>query len=248
MSERRPASGAGRVRRAAAVAAGVLLALPLAALLAACSASPASSAMTPGELRAYSLAGTAPVKSGLMSPGDDWKHLHQVLGYYQTHTPQRPAVFLLGGSVARESTINDLNWRRQIVDIGGPTVEAFNLGSMNQSFDDNIAMVKILPDVPTLVIIGVNLGRYTWREVEPEVTAKRIKPDTSGVDLAIQRAPVHPGPHRRRRQEAGARPAVARRALSRLQDELPLQRRAARRARRRSASSAGSTRSSSTCR
>jgi hypothetical protein len=170
-----------RLARAAAAASCALLALPLLALLGACSASPASSAMTPVELRAYSLAGTAPVKKSLMSPGEDWKHLHQVLGYWQIYTPQRPAVYLLGGSVARESQINDLNWRRQIVDLGGPKVEAFNLGSMNQSYDDNIAMVKILPDVPTLVIIGVNLGRYTWREVEPEVTAKRIKPDTSGV-------------------------------------------------------------------
>lgn len=181
MSERRPAFAAGRVLRAAALAAGVLLTLPLAVVLSGCSASPASSTGTPLEMRAYSLAGTAPVKKSLMSPGDDWRHLRQVLGYYQVNTPQRPAVYLFGGSVARESTVNDLNWRRQIVDLGGPTVEAFNLGSMNQSFDDNIAMVKILPDVPTLVIIGVNLGRYTWRAVEPAVTATRIQPDTSGV-------------------------------------------------------------------
>jgi hypothetical protein len=180
MTDRRRAPRA-RLARAAAAASCALLAQPLLALLGACSASPASSAMTPGELRAYSLAGTAPLKSGLMSPGDDWKHLREVLGYWQTNTPQRPAVYLLGGSVARESQINDLSWRRQIVDLGGPKVEAFNLGSMNQSFDDNIAMVKLLPDVPTLVIIGVNLGRYTWHEVEPEVTAGRIKPATGGT-------------------------------------------------------------------
>jgi len=179
MTDRRRSARA-RVTRAA-VAASVLLSLPLAALLAACSANPTSAAMVPGELRAYSLAGTAPVKNGLMSPGDDWRHLRQVLGYYQVNTPQRPAVYLLGGSVARESQINDLSWRRQIVGLGGPTVEAFNLGSMNQSYDDNIAMVKVLPDVPTLVIIGVNLGRYTWHEVVPGVTATRIEPDTSGV-------------------------------------------------------------------
>ena len=56
-------------------------------------------------------------------------HLRQVLGYFRTHDLRYPAVYLFGGSVTRECTINDLSWRKQIVSYGGPRVEAFNLAN-----------------------------------------------------------------------------------------------------------------------
>lgn len=94
-------------------------------------------------------------------PHADWKHVDVVMSYLQAHAPQRPAVYLLGGSAARECTISDRSWRQQIREAGGPNTLAFNLGATNQSFDDNIGMVRALPKVPSLVLIGINLGRYT---------------------------------------------------------------------------------------
>jgi hypothetical protein len=159
----------------------ILLALSLIALAGACSAGDALNTVAPGEARAYTLASTAPVKPGLMDHGEDWTHLNQVLGYVQKHELPRPAVYLFGGSATRECTVNDLDWRRQIVEFDGPRVEAFNLGAMNESFDENIEMVRLLPDVPTLVIIGVNLGRYAWHAPSPEKAIARVKVDTRGV-------------------------------------------------------------------
>lgn len=98
--------------------------------------------------------------------GDDWRHLDLALTYLGQVTPQRPVVVLFGGSAVRESTISDRSWRRQIVSLGGPRVLAFNLGAASQSYRQNAAMVRRLPDVPTLVVIGVNVGRYTFRPPE----------------------------------------------------------------------------------
>ena len=103
--------------------------------------------------------------------GDDWRHLDLALTYLRQATSQRPVVLLFGGSAARECTISDRSWRRQIVDLGGPRVNAFNLGASGESYRQNIAMVQGLPDVPTLIVIGVNVGRYTSRP--PEASAPR---------------------------------------------------------------------------
>lgn len=95
--------------------------------------------------------------------GDDWRHLDRALEYLGQRTPPQPVVILFGGSAARECTISDRDWRRQIAEMGGPHVLAFNLGATGASYAQNIAMVRRLPDAPTLVLIGVNVGRYTAR-------------------------------------------------------------------------------------
>jgi hypothetical protein len=93
----------------------------------------------------------------------DWEHIDRVLQYLKQKQPRRPVVYLLGGSAARECTINDRNWRRQIVNMGGPSVLAFNLGASSEAYGHNIDMIRRAPDVPSLVLIGVNVGRYTHR-------------------------------------------------------------------------------------
>ncbi len=178
MSRTRAATPVGRARVLVAVAACVVLALPLLALAGACSA---TTAVNSDPAFADPLVASAPIKSGLMEPSGDWHHLLQVLGYLTADRLTHPVVFLMGGSVTRECTINDLSWRRQIVKLGGPGVMAFNLGSTNQSFDHNIAMVRQLPDVPTLVIIGVNMGRYTWKPPPAGAAARRVSPAEGSV-------------------------------------------------------------------
>jgi hypothetical protein len=93
--------------------------------------------------------------------GDDWRHLGQVIVYYRGYVAKRPLVYLLGGSAARECTTSDASWRRGIVGQGGPATLAFNLGSSGQSYDHDITIIEQLPQKPSIVFIGVNLGRYT---------------------------------------------------------------------------------------
>ncbi len=93
--------------------------------------------------------------------GSDWRHVAQVAAYMSGRSPKRPLVYLLGGSAARECIISEQSWRKQIVARGGPQTFAFGLGAAGQTYDDNIRLVRMLPDAPSIVIIGVNVGRYT---------------------------------------------------------------------------------------
>lgn len=95
--------------------------------------------------------------------GDDWEHAVSVVGRLAADPPGSPVVYLLGGSSARESTVSDAGWRRQIADKGVPDVRACNLGSSGQTYAQGLWLVRQAPDVPTLVLIGVNVGRYTPR-------------------------------------------------------------------------------------
>jgi hypothetical protein len=93
--------------------------------------------------------------------GDDWRHVGQAVVYYHRRPGGRPFVYLFGGSAARECTISDSSWRAQITSAGGPATTALNLGSAGQTYDQDIEAVALLPRRPTIVYIGVNLGRYT---------------------------------------------------------------------------------------
>ena len=90
----------------------------------------------------------------------DWMHALYAVADLQTRPPQTPVVVLLGGSAGRESTISDGSWREQIAAGGGPPVLTRNLCSMNQSFAQDLHLVRALPPGPTLVFIGINLYRF----------------------------------------------------------------------------------------
>ena len=96
--------------------------------------------------------------------GDDWSHVLQVVANLKAAPPGKPVVLLLGGSAARESTISDSSWRSQIEAKGGPATAAFNLGSRNRTLAQNVAIVKALPRVPTIVYIGINLSAFAWAQ------------------------------------------------------------------------------------
>jgi hypothetical protein len=119
-------------------------------------------------------------------PNADNEHVDIVLSYLGATQVDRPLVLLLGGSAARECTVSDRSWRKQIRAAGGPDVLAFNLGSSEQSYDDDIGMVRALRDVPTLVFIGVNLGRYTRAPARP------YEPPGPGPTLSLAQADDYP--------------------------------------------------------
>ncbi len=92
---------------------------------------------------------------------DDWRHVDSVVAGLNHTPPSGPVVLLLGGSAARESITTEPSWRRQIAALGGGRVSAYNLGASSQGYKDDIEIVNALPAVPTILLIGVNLGRYT---------------------------------------------------------------------------------------
>jgi hypothetical protein len=84
-----------------------------------------------------------------------------VIANLRAKRPEVPLVVLLGGSAARECTVLDDHWERQIERRSGYVVDAYNLGSKHRSYAQDLAFVKLLPGgVPTIVYIGVNLGRF----------------------------------------------------------------------------------------
>ena len=80
--------------------------------------------------------------------------------------PSVPVVVLLGGSAARECITTEPAWSAQIAALGGGRVRALNFGSSSQAFKNGLTIVNALPAVPTIVLIGLNVGRYT--SIPPE--------------------------------------------------------------------------------
>ncbi len=126
--------------------------LAIAALLGACSAPAATS-------RAAAT-GVAPGSSDA-GGGSDWAHVLQVVANLKAQPPAAPLVCLLGGSAARESTIDDASWSRQVTTLGGPPVVAYNLGSRNRTLAQDVELVRALPKTPGIIYIGINVGRFT---------------------------------------------------------------------------------------
>lgn len=90
----------------------------------------------------------------------DWMYALYSVSDFSTHPVSEPLVLLLGGSATRECTVSDRSWREQIVRRGGPPVVTRNLSSKNQTFAQDLHLVRMLPSAPTIVFIGVNLGRF----------------------------------------------------------------------------------------
>jgi hypothetical protein len=165
-------------RRPVRVAARLMLILLLAAGLAALTliAAPARAGHGASGAPVTALLGAAPAPAPGFAPalappvgeeargseyGRDWQHCVQVVANLRATPPATPLVVLLGGSSARECTVLDDHWERQIERRSGYVVDAYNLGSKHRSYAQDLAFVKLLPrGVPTIVYIGVNLGRF----------------------------------------------------------------------------------------
>ena len=97
-------------------------------------------------------------------------HCLQIVANLRAESPKQPVVILLGGSSAREGTIDDQNWAAQILRRGGPTVLAYDLGSKHDTFEIDRAIAKLLPqDMPTIVYIGINIGRFCNSPSDPSL-------------------------------------------------------------------------------
>lgn len=97
-------------------------------------------------------------------------HALQIIANLRAEPPERPVVILLGGSSARESTIDDENWAAQILRHGGPHVLAYNLGCKHDTFELDREVAKLLPaDMPAIVYIGINIGRFCNSPSNPSI-------------------------------------------------------------------------------
>jgi hypothetical protein len=149
--------------------------LVVAALLGACSAQATTGAAAATGVAPDSSAAEAPCANAgaTASAGtasvSDWEHVLQVIANLKAQPPAEPVVGLLGGSAARESTISDASWARQVKQLGGPSVATYNLGSRNRTFAQDVALIRALPEMPGIVYIGINVVRFTAPPSSPKL-------------------------------------------------------------------------------
>ena len=162
--------------------------------------------------------------------GGDWAHVLQVVANLKAQPPAAPVVCLLGGSAARESTIDDASWAAQVEQLGGPSVVAYNLGSRNRTLAQDVELVRALRKTR-----GHRLHRHQRRPVHGPAVAPLSRPAasrrsrcrrTASTSTARARSSASPRRGRCSRQ-------VAREALPRVQEELRHQPEDARAAHRR---------------
>jgi hypothetical protein len=84
-----------------------------------------------------------------------------MVGRLKQDPPSLPMVVLLGGSSGRECIVGGPSLAGDVQDEGGPEIVAYNLSSRMQRYAQSWAIVDNLPNTPTTVLIGVNLGRFT---------------------------------------------------------------------------------------
>ncbi len=99
-----------------------------------------------------------------------------------------PIVYLLGGSSARECVIGNASWRDEMRELGAGPVEAMDLGATNRSYSQDIRYVRHMDrSRPTVVLIGINLGRYTFapspKQKDKPVTADELAGLAGTIDL-----------------------------------------------------------------
>jgi len=177
ISRKEQPRGRTGVRIDAGAATTLLVVLVLvSALAAACSAqatADADGSISPAASDTPNVSSSGPLSADAgakAAAGADWAHTLQVVANLRAAPPAEPVVVLLGGSAARESTIDDGSWRAQIEAKGGPATAAYNLGSSNRTLAQNVALVKALPEVPTIVYIGVNLGSFTSAQTTAKIS------------------------------------------------------------------------------
>ena len=177
-----------RQLRTPAVLALVAALMLLASVAVACSAqasgettqsAPDGGATAAGTDDAVATTGAKAAKGG----DADWSRVLDALAFMSAEKPSEPVVVLLGGSAARESTIDDGSWRDQIEAKGGPRTLAWNMGSRNRTMAQNLAIVKKLPKVPTIIYVGINLGSFTSPQKSASITLPTPAPGAGDISL-----------------------------------------------------------------
>jgi hypothetical protein len=104
---------------------------------------------------------SVPLKFWMRKASDDYTYVSWTVGTNMQHPPKTPAVYLLGGSTAREAITSGDALAAEIEELGGPKVAAWDLASMNQNFAQSLAIADNVPNSPAWILIGLNMGRFT---------------------------------------------------------------------------------------
>jgi hypothetical protein len=102
-----------------------------------------------------------PMEYWMRKASDDYTYVSWTVGANKRHPPKTPAVYLLGGSAAREAITSGKSLGAEIERLGGPTTAAWDLGSSNQNFAQSLAIADNVPNSPAWILIGLNLNRFT---------------------------------------------------------------------------------------
>lgn len=102
-----------------------------------------------------------PLERWMRTVGDSYTYVSWTVGHAKQAPPEGPTVYLLGGSAAREAIVSGEALADDVLQLGGPAITAYDLGSNEQNFAESLAVVDNVPDTPAWVLIGVNLGRFT---------------------------------------------------------------------------------------
>ena len=137
------------------------------ALVAAACAAPAPGVYSPSTGGASAAAGGAPAGTAAQN---DWRHTLQVVANVRAKPPDVPVVYLLGGSVARECLPSEASWAAAVRDAGGPAALTYILASGDRTTAQDLKLVAALPEVPTIVFISVNVGRFTRAPSTPTIS------------------------------------------------------------------------------
>jgi hypothetical protein len=125
-----------------------------------------------------------PLDAALRNPEDSFTYVSWMVGKARRDEPDVPALYLLGGSSARESIVSGEALAAEIGELGGPRVAAYDLGSINQNFAESLAVVDSAPDTPAWLLLGVNLGRFTATKEQNALQAE-------GREFLLESGAVH---------------------------------------------------------
>ena len=109
-----------------------------------------------------------PLEYCLRSSVDSFTYVSWTVGHNKRRPPDTPAVYLTGGSAAREAIVSGPSLAAEVRRSGGPRIAAWDLACINQNFAETLAVADNVPDSPAWVLIGVNLGRFTAFPAENE--------------------------------------------------------------------------------
>ena len=122
-----------------------------------------------------------PLKYWLRNPTDSFTYVSWTVGHTKLQPPAGAALYLTGGSAAREALVSGPGLAADVHMLGGPRVSAWDLGFMNQNFAETLAIADNVPVAGSWVLVGVNLGRFTS---DPAVNERQVV----GRDLLLKSA------------------------------------------------------------
>jgi hypothetical protein len=100
----------------------------------------------------------------LRDPRDDGLRVSYEIGRLKINPPRKPAVYILGGSAARECFLGEGSLANEIGMAGGGDVEVHQLASNNREFGSDLAVIDNLPRTPGVIVIEVGMARFVHVE------------------------------------------------------------------------------------